>query len=160
VRIHVIGVGSGHGDDAVGLAVAAALAAAPLPSGVAVHRCERPLPDLLDALAGAEAAILIDAARTGATPGSVTRLRPGDLAGPRSASSHGQGVAQALALAAHLEGRPEHVEIVAIEIAEPTVPGAPALAPPVQAAIPGAVAMVREILSELGRLAAQPSAGA
>jgi len=32
--------------------VAAALAAGPLPSGVAVHTCERPVPDLLEALTG------------------------------------------------------------------------------------------------------------
>lgn len=115
MRVHVIGVGTAHADDAAGIAVAERLAALPLPEGVFVKRCARPLPDLLDALEGADAAVLVDAARTGAAPGAIRRLVPADLARLRSPSSHGFGVAQALALAVALGRAPARVELVAIE---------------------------------------------
>jgi hydrogenase maturation protease len=115
VRVHLIGIGTAHADDAAGLAVAALLASRPLPDGVFVSTCARPLPDLLDALDGADAAVLIDAARTGGAPGALRRLAPGDLARLRSPSSHGLGVAQALALASALGRAPAHVELLAIE---------------------------------------------
>jgi hydrogenase maturation protease len=118
----VIGIGTGRGDDAAGLAAAEALAVRKLPPGVSVHRCERPVPDLLDALEGAEAAILVDAARTGATPGSVMRLARGDLARALCASSHALGVADALRLAELLGRAPSRIEVVAIEIAEVHAP--------------------------------------
>jgi len=149
VRVHVIGVGSGHGDDAVGLRVAAALAGRPLPPGVAVRTCERPLPDLLDALEGADAAVLVDAARTGAAPGRVRRLAPADLAQGAAASSHGLGVARVLALAAALDRAPARVELLAIEIATAPCPADAEPSPPVLAAVPEAAAAALEIAREL-----------
>lgn len=156
MRVHLIGVGSGHGDDDAGLRVAAALAARALPPGVAVRRCERPLPDLLDALAGADAAVIIDAAATGAAPGSVRRLASSELARHGAASSHGLGVAQVLALAAALDRAPARVELLAIEIAAcaPRAEGAPpspALLAAVAAATEAALEIAREIQG-LGRV--------
>jgi hydrogenase maturation protease len=119
VRIHVIGVGTTHGDDAAGLAVLDALATDTPPPGLSLHRCARPIPDLLDALADADAAIVVDAARTGAAPGSVRRLARADLDRSPAGSSHGLGVAQALALADALGAVPARLELVAIEIGEP-----------------------------------------
>jgi hydrogenase maturation protease len=146
LRVHLIGVGTRHGDDAAGLAVAEALAARALPDGVAVHVCERPLPDLLDALEGAEAAVIVDASRTGAAPGSLQRLTRGELARTGSTSSHGLGVAQALALAQALGRAPARVELLAIEA---TGRRRATLSPAVAAALPGAVdsalAIAREI---------------
>jgi len=147
VRVHVIGVGSRHGDDAAGLAVAAALAARPLPPGLAVRTCERPLPDLLDALEGADAVVIVDAARSGAAPGRVQRLARADLSRSRAASSHGLGVAQVLDLAAALGRAPARVEILAVEIAgaegpEPSAPVRAALG----AAADAALAIAREML--------------
>jgi hydrogenase maturation protease len=135
VRVHVIGVGSPHGDDAAGLAVAAALAARPLPPGIVVHACERPLPDLLDALEGADAAVIVDAARSGAPPGGVRRLAPGELARTGAASTHGLGVAEVLDLAAALGRAPARIEILALEIAGA---GGGAPSPAVRAALAAA----------------------
>nr|MDJ0864620.1 hydrogenase maturation protease [Myxococcota bacterium] len=93
----VIGIGSPHGDDAAGLLVARHLDATDCP-GVQVVECGRPVPDLLDALEGAEAALLVDAVRAGGDAGALRRLDPGQLARAEASSSHGLGVAHALAL--------------------------------------------------------------
>jgi hydrogenase maturation protease len=149
MRIHVIGIGSRHGDDAAGLRVADALCSAPLPEHVSIHLCERPLPDLLDALESADAAVLVDAARSGAVPGCVRRVAPDELATISSASSHGLGVAHALALARDLGRAPRRIEVVAIEIGDR---GAEDLTPPVARAVPRAVEVVLEILHEFSAL--------
>jgi len=146
VRVHVIGIGTAHADDAAGLAVAALLASRPLPDGVLVKTCMRPLPDLLDALEGADAAVLIDAARTGGVPGAIHRLAQGDLACLRSPSSHGLGVAQALALAAALGRAPARVELLAIEASKT---GCDALSPAVAASIAGAADAALRIVREV-----------
>jgi hydrogenase maturation protease len=142
----VIGVGSRHGDDVAGLAVAEALAARALPDGVVVHVCERPIPDLLDALEGAEAAVIVDASRTGAAPGSLHRFAHAELARTWSTSSHGLGVAQALALATTLGRAPEHIEVLAIEA---TPRRGPKLSPAVSAALAGAAQTALQIASEI-----------
>jgi hydrogenase maturation protease len=108
--------------------------------------CARPLPDLLDALDGADAAVLVDAARTGGAPGAIRRLAPEDLARQRSPSSHGLGVAQALALATALGRAPAQIEVVAIE-AEQLAYGA--LSPSVAAAIGAAADAALRIAREL-----------
>lgn len=146
MRVHVIGIGTAHADDAVGLAVADLLAASVLPEDVVVLRCARPLPDLLDALDGADAAVLVDAARTGGAPGSIQRLRPGDLARLRSPSSHGLGVAQALALAVALGRAPARVELVAIEAEQMQSDVlSPAVAASIGAAADAALQIAREM---------------
>jgi hydrogenase maturation protease len=115
MRVRVIGVGTPHGDDALGLAVVTRLAGAPLPAWVDLVACERPLPDLVDALEGVETVILVDALRPGRWPGRVHRLQREDLLQDRSLSTHGVGVAGALELAAVLGHVPRRLEIVAIE---------------------------------------------
>jgi hydrogenase maturation protease len=142
----VIGIGTDRGDDSAGLAVAEALALRELPPGVSVHRCERPVPDLLDALEGAEAAILVDAARTGAPPGSVRRLARGDLARSLRASSHALGVADALRLAELLGRAPSRIEVVTVEIADV---GAPALSAAARAGAGAAAEAALELACEL-----------
>jgi hydrogenase maturation protease len=146
VRIHVIGVGTERGDDAAGLAVVEALAQAALPPGVSLHRCERPMPDLLDALDGADAAIVVDAARTGAPPGAVLRIARSELARALAPSSHALGVAEALALADALGRAPARIEVVGLEIAEPRGSGlTPAARAGVAAAAHAALEIAREI---------------
>lgn len=154
MRVHLIGVGTGHGDDAAGLAVAKALAARRLPPGVAVHRCARPLPDLLDALDGADAAVIVDAARTGAAPGSLRRILPEELADLRSASTHGFGVAEALRLAGALGRAPIAVELLALEIPAPETGGS--LDARVQQAVPRAAARALAIAREIQRRPSPP----
>jgi hydrogenase maturation protease len=145
VCVRVIGIGTARGDDAAGLAVVEALRAQGLPPGADALACERPLPDLLDALAGARAAVLVDATRSGAAPGSVRRLARAELAAARAASSHGLGVAEALALAEALRGLPP-LALIGIEAG-----GARqgALSREVAQALPAACAAVRAALAEL-----------
>jgi hydrogenase maturation protease len=154
VRVRVIGVGSESPADDAGLRVARALAAGPLPAHVAVACCERPLPDLLDALAGADAVIHVDAMRSGAAPGSVRRLSREELASRPATSSHGFGVARALALAEALRGSLPHLAILGIETAAARAGDGAACAgaAPSEAGILAGCAAVRQ---ELAALAAE-----
>jgi hydrogenase maturation protease len=115
MRVRVIGVGTRNGADGAGLDVLELLSTRALPGGVTLAACERPLPDLLDSLAGAEAAVIVDAARGVGPGGGARRLACEELARPAATSSHGFGVAQTLALAAALGRAPRRVEVVAIE---------------------------------------------
>jgi hydrogenase maturation protease len=142
----VVGIGTGRGDDAAGLAAAEALSRRALPAGVSVHRCERPVPDLLDALEGADAAIVVDAARTGAAPGSVQRLARGELARALRPSSHALGVADALALAEALGRAPARIEVLGVELGDA---GGSALTPAVSAAAREAAETALAIATEL-----------
>lgn len=70
----VVGVGNEfRGDDAAGLAVAEALRDR-VPRGVEIVRCEDEPSRLIDAWAGADAAILVDAAACRSRPGVLHRL--------------------------------------------------------------------------------------
>jgi len=150
VRIKVIGLGSPNGDDAVGLEVANQLCREPLPGGATAVACARPGVDLLDELEELDAAVLVDALRSGASPGSVRVLDPEALARGRTLSSHALGVADALALAAAL-GRPRPVlRIVAVELEAEQQEGLSAVG---RAAVPEACRRVRMLLTELSRQA-------
>ena len=145
MRVRVIGLGTRRGDDAAGLLAAEALAAESWPVPVDVLRCESTGPDLLDALGGAEAVVLVDAMRTGRPPGTVREIAREELSQARSMSSHGMGVAETLRLAAGLGRAPSRVAIVGIEGArtEGDVPS-----PEVRAAIAGACGLVRGIIAK------------
>jgi hydrogenase maturation protease len=128
-RLIVIGLGNAfRGDDAAGLAVARALGDDPR---VLVHEGE-PI-DLLDRWEGAGEVIVVDAARSGAAPGTVLRLDA--LAGPLGApgSTHAFGLAETLELARALGRAPERVTVYAIE-GEDFAAGE-ALSAPVRAAV-------------------------
>ena len=110
-RLIVIGVGNAfRGDDAAGLAVARALGDDPR---VLAHEGE-PI-DLLDRWGSVDEVIVVDAARSGAAPGTVHRLE--DHAGPPSAhgSTHAFGLAETLALARALGRAPARVTVYGIE---------------------------------------------
>jgi hydrogenase maturation protease len=139
VRVLVIGVGTPRGDDAAGLTVAEVLAAGALPAGIEVRRCERPLPDLLDALAEAEAAVVVDALRPAGTPGRVRRLEREEIAARGAHSSHALGVLPVLELAEALGRAPRSVALLGIEAASTTP--AETLSPAVRAAVPEAAAL-------------------
>jgi hydrogenase maturation protease len=148
MRLRVIGLGSPHGDDAVGLEVVRRLAAEALPAGASVVACDRPGLDLLEALEGADAAVLVDAVRSGASPGTVCELGPEGLSRGRTTSSHALGVAHALALSATLGRLPRRLRVVAIELDAADGDG---LSPAVRAALPSACVFVRCALAELAR---------
>ena len=107
----VIGLGNAfRGDDAAGLAVARALGDDPR---VIVHEGE-PI-DLLDRWEGAGEVVVVDAARSGAAPGTVHRLD--GLAAPVAAggSTHAFGLGETLALARALGRAPARVTVIGIE---------------------------------------------
>src|SRR4051812_21206627 len=113
----VVGVGNDwRGDDAAGLAAARRLR--PTLAGIPVVEVDGDPASLLDAWSGARHAIVIDAVRSGAPPGTIHRL---DLAagtvraGPWCGSTHGLGVADAVELARALDRLPARVELYGIE---------------------------------------------
>lgn len=146
MRALVIGIGSPYGDDAVGLRVAERLACDPMPEGVAVVSRDRPGLSLLDDLESTAAAVIIDALRSGAAPGSVVRIPPSALARDRLTSSHALRVAETLSLAVALGRRLPALRIVAVEVA---VTSGADLSPEVAAAIEPACEAARAALAEL-----------
>jgi hydrogenase maturation protease len=155
LRVRVIGVGSGFGDDAAGLAVIDWLAERALPAGVSLARCERPLPDLLDACEDADAAVLVDALCGAGPAGSLIELDEASIARERVGSSHGFGSARALALARSLERAPARIAWLAIAIDRPRR-GA-GLSEPVRDAVPAAGRRALELACRIGHLEGVPS---
>jgi hydrogenase maturation protease len=120
----VVGVGSPFGDDRVGWEVVEALEArswwAELAGQrVSVHLCDRPGAALAGLLQGVQWAIVVDAAQGLDTPpGTLRWLNPNQLTSLRTPSSHGFGVAEALALASALGQLPQRVDLLTIAAAQ------------------------------------------
>lgn len=139
----VIGFGNAlRGDDGVGLAVAERVRGL-APAGARVLACEHVPPDLFDWWdAGAEV-VLVDAARSGAAPGTVHRFDacaaplPGELL---RVSTHTGGVAEAVELARALGSLPRRLVVYGVEGAA-FDPGA-GLSPPVAGAVDEVVGRV------------------
>jgi hydrogenase maturation protease len=106
-----------RGDDAAGLQVARRLREA-APSQARVVEREGEAVDLMEAWAGAEEAIVVDAVSSGSAPGTIHRLDvshgplPAELCG---GSSHVLGLAEAVELARVLERLPPSLLVVGIE---------------------------------------------
>jgi hydrogenase maturation protease len=139
-RVRVVGVGNlDAGDDAIGLlAVRAArpaleaLGVEVVETGAGVH--------VVDLLAGADLVVVVDAVREPRgerPPGTIVRAEAGPQGLPAelgsSLSSHGFGVAEAVGLAAALDGAPR-VVVLGVEVAD--VVAGHGLSPPVRAALP------------------------
>jgi hydrogenase maturation protease len=146
----VVGIGNcDRGDDGVGPFITRGLRGR-LPEGVEVRESGGEATRLLELLAGADAAWLVDAAVSGADPGTIRRLDAahGPLPGTMLAlSSHGLGLAQAVELARALGSLPRRLVVYAIEGAE-FAPGAP-LSPAVEAA---ALEVGSRLLAEISAL--------
>jgi hydrogenase maturation protease len=122
--------------------IAARVAAAP-PRGCHVFATERPGVELIELLSGRGATILLDAVRSGAAAGTIHDLPLDDLPPPRPAvSSHGIGIAEAVALARALGYRP-HGRFIGIEARPPEMRTDDPLGADVAAAIGVAVQRVR-----------------
>jgi hydrogenase maturation protease len=140
-RIHIVGLGSPHGDDLAGWAVIDLLAGEPLPAGVGLHRCMTPARDLLGALDGATRVVLVDAIdglSAGAVPGTLLQCAPAGLRnGTGPLSSHGVSVKSLLDLAGAARLLPDDLHCVGVAI-DPAqaVAGRTALSPPVARAVP------------------------
>ena len=148
MRIRVIGVGTRRGDDAAGLEAAGRLARGPLPPGVEVVTCERPAPDLVEALAGVDAAVVLDATRSGGPPGLVRRVALEEIRRAAALSSHGLGVGDALALAEALGHAPARLALLGIEAGDAE---GEELSPAVRQGVEEAAARVRALLEEMLR---------
>ncbi|MFZ5491333.1 MAG: hydrogenase maturation protease [Pseudomonadota bacterium] len=139
----VFGIGNpSRRDDGVGVWVAQALAAR-LDDRADVRVLGDDSFELVDALAGARAALLVDAVQSGAAPGTVHRFDA--LAGPLPAallrcSTHLLGVAEAVELARALGQLPARLQVYGIEGADFGI--GEGLSPPVAAA---AAALVDEL---------------
>ncbi|MGD0250498.1 MAG: hydrogenase maturation protease [Thermoplasmata archaeon] len=114
----VIGLGNEHrGDDRCGLEVVRALG---LRLGGEVRLVEGPedVTELLALWADADRVIVIDAVRSGGTPGTIHRFElPGTELPSRlgATSTHGLTLADAVALARSLGRFPSHVTVFGIE---------------------------------------------
>ena len=141
----VVGIGQlAAGDDGVGLAVARELAG----RGVAVRE-SADASILLALLEAGHRVVVVDAVAGGGPPGSVIRLAPDALGnGPTPLSSHGLGVAEAIALARMLYGPRIVAEmaIIGIAIDRPRA-HVVGLSPAVAAAVCPAAALVAELAS-------------
>lgn len=146
-RIVVIGVGNQYRrDDAVGLVVARRLREL-APAGVTIVEAEGEGTSLIDAWRGADAVIIVDAVRSGASPG--TRRRMDGSAGRIGcevfrASTHAVNPADALELARALGELPERAVVFGIEAA--SFEAGVGLSEPVRRAVDTVVdAVLREI---------------
>lgn len=141
----VVGLGNPlRGDDGVGPLVADAFARS-LPPGADVEVDEVPEGGLrlMERLLGYDAAILVDAVRSGAHPvGSVLLLEVDDLPTEHAVSSHDLSLTAALGLARSLGLEvPVRLPIVAVEV-EKVTEFCAECTPEVAGAVPAAVAAV------------------
>lgn len=130
-------------DDGVGPAVAEAVRDR-LPAGVRVVTLDGEPTRIVETWAGADLAVVVDAVRTGAPPGTLHRwdgASLGALAPPtHPGSSHGLGLREALALGRALDRLPDRLVVLAVEGADFGPGDRPSGA--VVAAIPAAAAAV------------------
>jgi hydrogenase maturation protease len=114
----VIGVGNAwRGDDGAGLAVARRLREL-APPGVEVREVEGDASALVDAWAGGAHVAVVDAAASGAPPGTISHFDA--VAGPLPArsvrsSTHAFGVPDAIELSRALGRLPARLDVYAIE---------------------------------------------
>lgn len=118
-RIKVIGVGNAwRGDDAAGLLVARRLKADHLPQ-VQISECLGTVSAIQEAWQDAAGVIVVDAVVSGGPPGTIHRFEAQDAGVPvqlsRSPSSHGWGVAEAVALGRLFRELPPVLIIYGIE---------------------------------------------
>jgi hydrogenase maturation protease len=114
----VLGIGNHwRGDDGAGVEVARALRRLE-PPGMRVLEYEGEPSGLMDAWAGFDDVVLVDAVASGGAPGSLHRLdlRAGPLPAELSgASTHHLGLAEAVELARALDRLPARLELYGIE---------------------------------------------
>lgn len=121
-RVHIVGVGSPFGDDRAGWMATELLRASPFvgeeQAGVVeVSCCETPASLLAQDYGDAEALVVVDAIRSGASPGTIRRLSAAELGQIEAPwSSHGLHIAEALALGQAMHALPAQVLLFGIEL--------------------------------------------
>ena len=147
--ILIIGLGNpDRGDDAAGRAVAARLKAR-LPRDMRVTESGGEATALLARFCEADEVILIDAAMSGAAPGTVERFEAHQTPLPAARfgmSTHGFGLAEAIELARALGQLPRRCVVYAIEGRSFAI-GDP-LSPEVEAAVEAVVAHILDAVCE------------
>jgi len=119
--VRVIGVGSPHGDDWLGWELAERLRASEALAAwrdqVAISLHDRPGAALLQVFQSGGPVVLLDAVRSGRSPGTVHRFDTSQLAAnPDILPSDGFGVAEAVQLAASLDALPASLQFFGVEI--------------------------------------------
>jgi hydrogenase maturation protease len=146
-QVLVVGVGnSWRGDDAVGLEVARALDGR-LPEEVRVLATEAEQSRLLDEWEGCDSVLIVDAAHSGATPGTIHRVDLNAEVVPHAVlqgSTHHFSLGDTIELARALGRLPAQAIFYGVEGAS-YAPGEP-LSPAVARALP---AIVEEIVKEV-----------
>jgi hydrogenase maturation protease len=147
MRPVVIGVGNRwRGDDGVGPAVVDLLRAGGQldATGTDLTDLDGEATRLVDAMAHRPLAVIVDALRSGAAPGTVRSLVAGEADFPTNTplSSHGAGVAHAAGLATALDRMPGRLVVIGVEISATADEGP--LSAEVTAALPEAAARVVE----------------
>jgi len=122
--ICIIGLGSPHGDDRIGWELVRLLEAeAPVDDSLQLHACATVGGDLLEFWKDAELAIIVDAMRSEAPPGTLQRfeLHPRNelsaMATVQTVSSHGLDLPELIELAEALDRLPRRLVLIGVEIA-------------------------------------------
>ena len=156
MEILVLGIGQSlRGDDGAGLAAVqywqASYPEAVASGKVRVELAELPGLSLLDLLADCQAALIVDALRSGAAPGTLHLLEESQLAAflPESGSAHAWGIAETLELGRLLqpESLPHRLLLLGIE-AGPLELGT-SLSLQVTEALPAAAHKIQELLDQI-----------
>lgn len=142
-RVHVLGLGNIYqGDDGFGPRVCEALREAPLPDDVRVFDVGTSGLHALNLLEDCAHAVFVDAMNALGEPGRLHRLLPGDARIPGDPlSMHGLGLAYLLRVMPIALSSPPSVVMICAEVQDLRGFSA-SLSPPVQRAIPQAVALV------------------
>lgn len=149
--VRVLCVGSPFGDDALGLRIAPLLERElkrDVELGQVQVSChDRPSVRLLESLEGARKAVLVDGVMSGAAPGTLHRLEGAAIYRQlaRHTSSHGFGLAEAIALAVQLGCAPDNLVLHGIEIESAGVDVPMSAA--VESAVPQLLAAIRRELA-------------
>ena len=152
-RVAVIGVGNPYrSDDGVGPAVLTQLEGR-CPPAVSLILADGEPSQLLDAWAGLDLAVVIDAVLCDpATPGRIDRTSLGaSMPGTAAASTHGLGIPDAVRLAEALDLAPRELVVFAVEAAD--LGFGLGLSSEVAAALP---ALVDAVLAEVNRRVLAP----
>lgn len=143
----IVGMGNPHrSDDAVGRHVIRLLRDDP-PAGAVLLELDGQVADLVEVVRQARSVIVIDACGNMGQAGRIHRLDAGcgdDISAPPAMSTHGLGLAEAVALARILNVLPERFLIYAVE--GRTFAFGDGLSPDVAAAVPRVAAAVRQEL--------------
>jgi len=114
----VIGVGNPtRGDDAAGLEVARRV------RSIETHQARNGSYELIDVWEGADEVIIVDAAKSGAPPGTIHRFETDHEPLPHgvlATSTHSVGVIEAIEMARSLGRLPERVVVYGIEVSNLT----------------------------------------